>query len=97
MPRPVPETGQFEYAVVDLVSWERVALADQTISEQEARELLRISKRMARTGNRLVRSVQFVMKVLSGAQGMDSVCVTRAYEQRQAERAWEAVAEPSAA
>ena len=85
MPKPLPETGQFENSVVDFAAWKRSALADQTISHEEAMQLVEITGQMAKTGNAIVRTVSFVIKCLTGARGMDSVAVKRAYEERQAE------------
>lgn len=85
MPKPLPETGQFENSVVDFAAWKRLALADQQISHDEAMQLVEITGQMAKTGNAIVRTVSFVIKCLTGGRGMDSVAVKRAYEERQAE------------
>ena len=88
MPRPIPESGQFETRVIDLARWKRRALRDGVIDPCEGKELLTISDGLAALGTRVIRSSRFAAQVLTGARGMDSTCVQRAWDERQAERCW---------
>lgn len=82
MPRPISEAGQLETAIVDLGTWKRRALSDGVIDPREGRELLAITERLALTGGRMARSVTFVTKVLTCADGMRSRTVREAWEAR---------------
>lgn len=90
MARPVPETGQFELVVVDFSAWKRAAThpaseMGEQIGPNEAAQLLTITTRMATLSTRIIRSVTFVIRCLTGGRGMDSVAVRRQWEERQAE------------
>lgn len=85
MARPTPETGQFETSIVDFGVWKRRALADGQISDAEGKELVAITERMAITGGRVMRSVQFVVKALTCKQGLRSRTVREAWAAEQAE------------
>jgi hypothetical protein len=88
MSRPVPVSGQLETSIVDFGVWKRRALADERIDRTEADELLVITERMVRNGNLLLRSITFVTRILTGKEGMDSTCVRRQWDERQAELAY---------
>ena len=88
MPRPMPESGQFELRVSDLIRWKRRALKDGVIDQEEGKELLSITEGLASLGNGVIRSTRFAAQVLTGAHGMDSQCVHRAWDERQAELLW---------
>lgn len=88
MSRPVPVSGQLETTIVDFGVWKRRRLADGHLSEADGSELLAITERMVRSGNVLLRSITFVTRVLTGGKGMDSDCVRRQWDERQAELAY---------
>lgn len=85
MARPVPETGQFETAIVDFGAWKRRALQDGVIDDVEGKELLQITEQLASTASRVMRSVQFVVKVLTCKDGLRSRTVREAWEERNNE------------
>lgn len=85
MASPVPETGQFETAIVDFGAWKRRALHDGVIDEVEGKELMQITEQLVRTGSRVMRSVQFVVKVLTCKDGLQSRTVREAWEGRTIE------------
>lgn len=88
MARPIPEAGQFESRVFDFRQWRRRALKDGVIDQQEGKELLSITERIVASGKGVIRSNRFAAQVLTGAHGMDSQCVQRAWDERQAELLW---------
>ncbi len=85
MPRPTPETGQFEMTIVDFQIWKRRALADGHVSDAEGKELIAITEAMARQGGRIARTVQFVAKALTCKDGLRSRTVREAWAAEQAE------------
>lgn len=89
MPRPVPLHGRLEGTLTDFALWRRRALADGRIDEKEAMELVgRIVEPAVIDIRLLVKTQRHVNACLAGAEGMDSICASRSWEERQAERLW---------